>query len=167
MDREKAAARRAAVELVELSAGERVLAAAQAQTGEWLVATSARLAIVGGASGGIVREWIEVTSAKLNAATGTLTVAWADGGEPTAVRVGRGQRRLASVVNERVTASVVAVRQVATPGGTVRVALRRGRGGALTTQVVAQADVDAAEPTVAAEVEKARADLREAVGLAS
>jgi hypothetical protein len=145
--------------------GERVLAAGQAESGEWLVATTARLGIWAEGGDGIVREWTEISTAGLKGDDATLTIEWCGPREPAVVRLGRRQRRIASVVNERVTASVVAARAIPVTGGTIRIAIRRADDGGLAPQVVAPVGIDLADPLLARSVEEAVRDLAEATGL--
>jgi hypothetical protein len=150
---------------METLPGERVLAAGQAESGEWVLATTARLAVMGEVGDGIVGMWTDVAHVKLEGTTGTLTVEWVGGREPLSVRLGRRHRRVKSVINERVTASMVAARHVNLAGGTVRVAVRRSPDGRLFPQVIAPPTVDLADATVAAEVGRIVASLSDAVGL--
>ncbi|MDR1189357.1 MAG: hypothetical protein LBK95_18215 [Bifidobacteriaceae bacterium] len=160
MGRKDLAERRGAVERMGLTAGERVLATGQTQAGGWLLATTARLGVVDEVGGVIVGEWCEINHAKLGSGE-ILTVTWGDERETIVARLTGGSRRLAAVVNERVTRSVVATRRVETDGGAVRVAIRRASDGGLFSQVIAPPGVDAD----VAELREAERDLREAVGL--
>jgi hypothetical protein len=109
--------------------------------------------------------WTDIEHARLDAKAGALTIEWNTGAAPSVIAVGRAQRRLASVLNERISASVVAANHVALPGGQVRVAIRRRHDGTVFSQVYAPAEVRLDHPDVEHAVAKIESQLREAAGL--
>ncbi|KGM14319.1 hypothetical protein [Cellulomonas bogoriensis] len=151
------------------SRGDRVLAEAELVDG-WAVATGEGLHVLGtveDADAVVSHPWHEVDGARLDAESGELTVTWVDGTAPTTVRL-KDHRALTfpRVVRDRVQSSVVHREAVQVAGTTVRVALRRGPGGGLFTQVIGPGTVDLTDPVTASAIEEAESRVREAAGLA-
>lgn len=158
------AARRA----LDLSPGDRVLAAADLEDGSWAVATRAVLATC--AADGrapVQRPWADVDRASYAPETSTITVTWVDGASPVVLRLADPRRTaLVQTLRERVQSSVVLSETVTFAAGrTARVAVRRDVDGALFSQVVAEPGVDLGDPEVAARVDAAESRVRAASGL--
>jgi hypothetical protein len=158
------AARRDAVAKIAVGPGEQVLAARPALDGGWVVATTARLALVGEDGDVIAGPWHQISKARFDS-DGVLHVEWISEQDPWAVRLGKPGRPVARAVKEQVTRSVVALRPVEVSGGIVRVAIRRMPDGALAPQVVAPPGVDLADQAVAAAVAEATRAAAESVGM--
>jgi hypothetical protein len=160
--RHVSAADRARLDLAD----DRVLAAVVLDDGRRAVATRRALFLLDEDS--VDRGlWCDVDRGSLDPETRALTVHWVSG---AADRLVLGTQRasvaFAQTFRERVQQSVVHAVTVTTPDGrSLRVALRRDEEGALFTQVVGEDAVDLSDPAVLAVVERAEADLREAVGL--
>jgi len=153
-------ARRAAVE-----PGERVLATAQTSSGGFVVATRDRLIVGDQAAVVAAGEWSDVEHVAHKTKRRLLTIEWNSGPEPVGVELIGRANRLTSVINERVTTSVVASEHVEVDGGVVRVAIRRARDGSLFSQIVVPDGVDLDDSEVAFPVAAARRSLAEATGL--
>jgi hypothetical protein len=140
-----------------LSRGERVLAAARADDGTWVVATDRALL----ADGERV-AWVDTAHAEWDADRHVLSVERVAGpglrwamDEPAAVP---------ETVHERVMASIVLSRRVRLPGqGGARVVARDG-GDGLVWQVVVEAGVDPEDAAVRAELDAALAQLHAELG---
>jgi len=155
-----------AAAVLELEAGERVLAWAALPGGGTAAATVEGLRVMTPRGRLVRRPWVDVDHAAWDQDSGTLAVWWVGSRQATPLEVGGGSF-LPEVVHERVRASVVLTREVALPGGlSATVALRKAADGALSTQVVPGRGVDIADPQVAALLARARAGLREDAGLA-
>lgn len=150
-----------------LTAGERVLAAAQSSAG-WLVATTDALWWPD-RPGSTRLGWESVDSASWDRDTGILTVV------PTA-RLGEhapprrihldDDRELLLVIKERVRATVLTSRRVFIDGsrGATVVARRPPRSDDMTWAVAVDPGVDPEDVRVRTAVEKALADLRRELG---
>ncbi|MBC7290787.1 MAG: hypothetical protein H5T83_05560 [Actinotalea sp.] len=151
---------------LDLTAGDAPLAAGRTTTDGWVVATRRGLVVLDG-DGDLRRAWTDVDGARLDPASGELTITWVDGTATTTLPlVQDAARDLARAVHDRVQSSVVHSERVEVGGGrTVRVVLRRDDDGALLTQVIGAGDVDLADPGTAAAVDAAEARVREAAGL--
>jgi hypothetical protein len=151
---------------LELEPGQRVLAWAALSGGGTAAATVEGLRVMTPRGRLVRRPWVDVDHAAWDEESATLVVWWVGSRQTTPLEVGEGSF-LPEVVHERVRASVVFTREVALPGGlSATVALRKAADGALSTQVVAGRGVDTDDPQVAAVLARARAGLREDVGLA-
>ncbi|WP_225754733.1 hypothetical protein [Actinotalea sp. Marseille-Q4924] len=149
-----------------LAERDRPLAVGRTTNDGWVVATRAVLVVLDGAEV-LRRAWVDVDGARLDPATGDLTVTWVDGTPTTRIPlVAEAARDLARAVHDRVQSSVVHGEKVELGGGrTVRVVLRRTDDGSLITQVIGAGDVDLGDPRTAAAVDAAEARVREAAGL--
>src|SRR5690606_14451844 len=149
-----------------LAAGDRVLAFAQTTDQRWVVATPAHLVLLEDGGGTRRRGWTDVDRARLERASEVLVVTWVDGSAPTDLPLSSDATRLATVVRERIQASVVHTEHVALPvGGRAKVVLRRAADGALFSQVIGPGRLDLDDPAVAAVVDAAEARVRSAAGL--
>ncbi|WP_051681599.1 hypothetical protein [Cellulomonas sp. HZM] len=151
---------------VALRPGDRVLASAT--LADERVVVCSRLALHVLAPGEILRTpWADVDHGALDPATRTLVVRWVWGGSSElAFADDRASVAVAQTFRERVQQSVVHTTNVALPGGRrARVALRRDEDGELFSQVLADPDVDLADPVVARLVDAAEDDVRDAAGL--
>ncbi len=151
--------------------GESVLAAAQDDlTHAWVAMTTYRLVVVT-SDGGLLlqRPWHEVDTGAWSPDTATLSVSFV--GATTALqwrlKTRTGPGRTPQVFRERVSASVVQVREVrAGPGRSARVSVRAVLAeGELIDQVVLGRGVRADDSELNAEVEKVRQEVRASVGL--
>lgn len=145
---------------------EQVLAHGELTDG-WAVATSRGLSVVPAEGSTEPRAWSLVDAARLDPEAVAITVTWVDGGSPTVLHlVDERDVPLARTIHDRVQSSVVHRETVPLPGGeSVRVVLRRGADGELTTQVIGSGRVRLEDPAVAAVVDAAEARVREAAGL--
>ena len=151
---------------LDLRPGDRALIAADLADGRRAIAT--RLALYLLTPDEVTRTpWADVDAGSLDPATRTLTIRWVWGGS-TRVTFAEDRASVAfsQSFRERVQASVVHTTSVALPGGRrARVALRRDEDGELFSQVLAEGDVDLADPAVAALVDAAENAVRDAAGL--
>ena len=151
--------------------GERVLAAAQAVDGTWVLGTRERLCAVTPDTGVIRLRWEDVQRADWDRDTATLRVeAVRDYGEPVAATTYRLEEpgSLVPLVRERVSASVVLQRRVAVAGkrGFTVVARRSPTGaGDLTWSFELDLGVDPDDPVIAAATELALGEAKESLGL--
>ncbi|MDM7831508.1 hypothetical protein [Cellulomonas edaphi] len=151
---------------LELRTGDRVLVAVGLADGRQAVATRLALHVLSPDS--VTRTpWADVDSGTLDPATRTLAVRWVWGASTRLTFAeDRASVRFNQAFRERVQQSVVHTTSVALPGGRrARVALRRDEDGELFSQVLADADVDLADPEVAALVDAAEDAVRDAAGL--
>ncbi|MDR3107187.1 MAG: hypothetical protein LBU05_03175 [Bifidobacteriaceae bacterium] len=144
----------------------RILAAAFLADQEiWLIAASTGFGVAGAARQDF-RSWDLIERAKLTRAGGLLSITYADTRQTEDFAIQPRDKRLASIVNERVRASLVEVEHVDVPGGRVAVALRRrpaDQSVYLQELPDPGIDEDAAAPLVRALRER----LGEAAGLPS
>jgi hypothetical protein len=149
-----------------LRPGDRALVAADLTDGRRVVAT--RLALYVLTADEVTRApWADVDQGSLDPATRTLTVRWV-WGDSTRLRFAEDRASIVfnQTFRERVQASVVHTTSVALPGGRrARVALRRDEDGELFSQVLAEGDVDLADPDVAPLIDAAEDAVRDAAGL--
>jgi hypothetical protein len=148
---------------LNLPKGARVLVSAALKDGTWLVATNLGLVVARGGAA-VFHAWDKIDRAALRRSGSALAVTFAGAREPTTFRIEPKDKRLASIVHERVRASVVDAEPVAVPGGQVIVALRRDPANQhVYLQEIAdpEADQAAGAPLVRA----ARQRLAEAAGL--
>ena len=151
--------------LLQLEPSARVLAWSPLVGGGWAAATPAGLHALLPTGALISRPWTDVDHAAWHADSGMLAVWWVRSRVATPLEVGEGSF-LPEVVHERVRSSVVLLREVSLPGGrVVRVALRKGADGALSTQAVPPPGVRLDDPQVAPLVARAEAQLRDEAGL--
>ncbi|MGN8245194.1 hypothetical protein ACTHAM_002310 [Cellulomonas soli] len=151
---------------VRLAPHDAVLTAVELTDGRWAVATRAGLQLIDRTSA-TRHAWSDVDRGSLEPQARVLTVHWVDGtSSALPLPSDRHAPRFAQVFRERVQQSVVHDRPVALPGGRqVRVALRRDPGGDLFTQVLGDGGVDLDDPAVAALVDAAEDQVRDAAGL--
>jgi hypothetical protein len=147
-----------------LPPGSRILAAAAVSGGaDWLVATSLGLGVVA-ADRHEFHPWDLIERISLRREGGLLSITYADTRLTEVFPIQPRDKRFASILNERLRASVVEVEHVPAGPGQVAVALRRRPADqSLYLQELPDADADseAAAPLVRA----ARARLGEAAGL--
>ena len=151
---------------VDLRRGDRVLVAATLVDGRRVVASRLALHVLNDEA--VARTpWADVDRGSLDPTTRTLTVRWVWGeSDRFTFDDDRASARFAQTFRERVQSSVVHATTVDLPaGGQARVALRRDEDGELFTQVVADEDVDLADPDVASAVDRAEEALRASAGL--
>lgn len=158
---------------------ERVLAAAQDDhTGGWVLISSWRLLVVAPGvpndAGSAVRltvdrRWLDVDGGSWDPDTGSLSLSWVGGGAGLQwqflERTGPG--RVPEAFRERVSASIVLMRHLDLgPRRTARVAIREDlRDRSLIEQVLPGKGVRADDAELARELETARVELRDQVGL--
>lgn len=152
--------------LLHVGPGDAVLTAVELTDSRWAVATRSGLQLLEG-SGAVRHPWSDVDRGSLDAQTRVLTVYWVDGSvSALPLASDRFAPRFAQVFRERVQQSVVHDKPVTLPGGRqVRVALRRDLDGELFVQVLGDGRVDLDDPVVAAAVDAAEDELRDAAGL--
>ncbi|MDR1118042.1 MAG: hypothetical protein LBL01_01920 [Bifidobacteriaceae bacterium] len=144
--------------------GDKILAPALLRDGTWLIATSLGLVVAKDRENDF-HPWDKIDRAALRRRGATLAVTFTGSAEPVEFSIQPKDKRFASILNERVKASVVEVEHVQVPGGQVIVALRRDPATQnVYLQEIPEAGVDrdAAAPLVRA----ARERLGEAAGLA-
>ncbi|MDR2252723.1 MAG: hypothetical protein LBD97_02510 [Bifidobacteriaceae bacterium] len=143
--------------------GGRTLASAVLGDGTWLVATTLGLA-VWRADGARFHPWDRIDRAVLRRRGAQLSVTFSGEATPELFAIEPKDKRFASILNERLQASVVEVQHVETPSGQVIVALRRDPADqSLHIQEIWDDAVD--RPAAAALVKAARDRLGEAAGL--
>ncbi|MDR2565987.1 MAG: hypothetical protein LBC97_07990 [Bifidobacteriaceae bacterium] len=149
-----------------LPRGAKVLAvAALPDAVTWLIAANLGLGVAS-TEAQEFHPWDQIERAKMRPADGVLTVTYSDTRRTVEYTLRSKDKRFASIVNERVKASVVEVEHVPVDGGQVIVALRRRpTDQSVYLQELPGPGVDpaVAEPLVRA----ARARLGEAAGLPS
>lgn len=161
---------------VDLRSGEKLLAAAQDDvTRAWVVATSWRLIAVADPEAAgedrieVDRPWLEVDSGAWDPDTTVLSMTWVDGGTGRQWTLRRltGPGRMPETFRERVSASVVLMREVDLgPGRKARVAIRKALDTReLSDQVLLGRNSRLDDPLFAREVALARAELRDQVGM--
>lgn len=152
-----------------LAHGDRVLTAAARDGGGWAVASREALHLVTGDGADAAVEphpWADVDRGSFDPDTSSFTIHWVTGTSDVLRLAPPVPRAFAQTFRERVQSSVVHVETVRVPGaGPVRVALRRGGGGALFTQVIGTARVRLDDPEVARVVDEAERRVRSAAGL--
>lgn len=157
--------------VVATQRGESVLAAAQDDiTHAWVALTTHRLVVLTNEGGLLVdRAWHEVDTGAWSPDAATLSVSFVGG--TTALqwllKTSTGPGRIPQVFRERVSASVVQVREVKMGARrSARVSVRAVLStGELIDQVVLGRGVRAGDSELTAEVEKVRQEVRAAVGL--
>ncbi|WP_255596309.1 hypothetical protein [Cellulomonas sp. C5510] len=150
---------------LDLPPGDKVLAWAEASGGRWLVATRRALHVLGAQD--VARHpWSDVDRASFAPEPAAITVHWVTGSVEELELTPPLPVSFAQTFRERVQSSVVHVETLTVPGaGPVRVALRRGDGDELFTQVIGTGRVDLHDPGVAALLEAAEARVRAEAGL--
>ncbi|GAA1867503.1 hypothetical protein [Myceligenerans crystallogenes] len=135
--------------------------------GGWAFAARSELVVVEAGDVVVRREWCDVDRAAADPETGTITVEWVDGFAPLVLRLVPGvPTTFPQTLRERVQWSVVHAAPVELPQGrSARVAIRRRADGEMFSQVVGGADLNLADPGVAAAVDAAESAARSAVGL--
>lgn len=147
---------------IALEPGERLLAAAQVEGGGWLVASTSSLRRSRAGGAGFERvAWSEIATASWG--DDVQTVKGVAPGLLWRLRL-PDPGLLPETVRERVTASVLAVRTLQVPGGSVSVAVRRVASGPPLTQVVADPGVDMMSPALAVQVDQALAQMQSQLG---
>ncbi|MDR1633720.1 MAG: hypothetical protein LBS27_02090 [Bifidobacteriaceae bacterium] len=129
----------------------------------WLIATTFGFGVAS-AEHQEFHPWDQIERAKLQAEAGVLAITYADTRETDEFSLRPKDKRFASIVNERVRASVIEVEHVPVGAGHVAVALRRRPSDqSVYLQELPSSGVDpeAAAPLVRA----ARARLGDAAGL--
>jgi hypothetical protein len=152
---------------LDLRAGDAVLVSTELADGRWAVATRRALHLLA-PDGPVVRHpWADVDHGSLDAATRTMTLRWVSGeSEQLIFAEVPGSYAFSQTFRERVQQSVVHATSVTLPGDhRVRVVLRRDEDGQLFTQVLGEATVDLTDPAVAAILDAAEDEVRDAVGL--
>ena len=152
---------------LELHPGDAVLVATELADDRWVVASRLALYVLDPGEPAARYPWSDVDHGALDPATRTLSVRWVWGRTTRLVFADApGSSAFAQTFRERVQQSVVhAVAATLPDGQRIRVALRRGEDGELFTQVLGEASVDLSDPRVAAVVDAAEDEVRDAAGL--
>ena len=152
---------------LELRPGDAILVSTALSDDRWVVATKEALHVLAPDAPVDRHPWSDVDHGSLDSATRTLTLRWVWGQTATLTfSEGPASVVFAQTFRERVQQSVVHAVATTLPGGQrVRVALRRGEDGTMFTQVLGDATVDLSDPAVAALVDAAEDEVRDAVGL--
>jgi hypothetical protein len=140
-----------------------LVSAALKQDDTWLVATTWGLAIARGEERQF-HPWDHIDRASLKKRGSLLSITYTGQVEPEEFTIQPKDKRFASILNERIKASVIEVEHVKVPGGQVIVALRRRpQDQKVYLQEVPEPGIDqaAAAPLIRA----ARHRLAEAAGL--
>ncbi|MGB5952872.1 MAG: hypothetical protein WBG57_10235 [Ornithinimicrobium sp.] len=151
--------------------GESVLAAAAEDgTQAWMVLTTYRLLVLGPDSTVQVdRPWHQVGTGAWDPESGTLSLTWIDSNRAVqwSMRTETGPGRIPEVFRERVSASVVRAREIKLgPQRSARVTVRMVLSTReLVDQVSWGRGSSNADQELAAEVDRARAEVRAEVGL--
>ncbi len=152
---------------LDLQPGDAILVSTELTDGRWAVATRRALHLLGPDGPALRHPWSDVDHGSLDPATRTMTLrwVWGDTDRLTFSEV-PGSFAFSQTFRERVQQSVVHAVSVTLPGGQrARVVLRRDEGGELFTQVLGDASIDLSDPEVAAVVDAAEDEVRDAVGL--
>jgi hypothetical protein len=148
-----------------LTRADRVLAWSPLVGGGAAVATVDGLRVLTPRGTPVAGAWVEIDHAAWDADSRTVAVWWTDRRVATPLEV-EDDSRLPEVIRERVQSSVLLTATVEVPGGKqVRVALRRGRDGELSTQALPPPGVRLDDPGVGERVAAALADLRAEAGI--
>ena len=133
----------------------------------WVVATRLALHVLDAGQEAVRHPWSDVDHGAMDPTTRTLSVRWVWGRTSRFLFTDApGSTAFAQTFRERVQQSVVhAVAATLPDGQRIRVALRRGEDGELFTQVLGEGSVDLSDPAVAAVVDAAEDEVRDAVGL--
>lgn len=152
---------------LELRRGDAVLVATELTGERWVVASRLALHVLDPGEPLVRHPWSDVDHGALDPSTRTLSVRWVWGRTTRFVFADSpGSTAFAQTFRERVQQSVVhAVAATLPDGQRIRVALRRGEEGELFTQVLGEASVDLSDPAVAAVVDAAEDEVRDAAGL--
>ena len=144
-----------------------MLVSTELSDGRWAVASRRALHLLS-PDGPVERHpWSDVDHGSLDPETRTLTLRWVWGEtqELTFAQV-PGSFGFSQTFRERVQQSVVHAASVTLPDGhRARVVLRRDEDGALFSQVLGDSAIDLSDPAVAAIVDAAEDQVRDAVGL--
>ena len=143
-----------------LAPGDHVIAGARTASGTWVAATGDALHVPGRRI-----PWTDVAHAQ-----------WVDDEQELRVQAVRDSfpvvrlhlpepGSLPETVHERVMASIVMIRRVAVPGGSVRVVGRRAGSGEVSWQVVPEDGVDPDSPAVQAAADEAVRRLQTDLGV--
>ncbi|WP_426592339.1 hypothetical protein ACPPVS_11175 [Cellulomonas sp. McL0617] len=152
---------------LELRPGDTVLVSTELTDDRWVVASRLALHVLDAGQDVARHPWSDIDHGAMDPATRTLSVRWV-WGRTTRFVFGDapGSTAFAQTFRERVQQSVVhAVATTLPDGQRIRVALRRGEDGELFTQVLGEGSVDLSDPAVAAVVDAAEDEVRDAVGL--
>ncbi len=149
-----------------LGRGEKLLAVAQLTQQVEVVATSERVVVRGSGRAAWERRWAEIDTVSWDGEERVLTLVDVEGGGTSLDLVADEHLRLAQVVRERVQATLVASRRVQVPGGQVRLVVRK-EGGQLVLQELAGVEVNATEPRARAQIDRAKRELADSVGMSS
>jgi hypothetical protein len=152
---------------LDLSPGDAVLVSTELVDDRWVVASRLALHVLDSGEDAARYPWSDVDHGAMDPATRTLSVRWVWGRTTRLVFADApGSTAFAETFRERVQQSVVhAVATTLPDGQRIRVALRRGQDGELFTQVLGEGSVDISDPAVAAAVDAAEDEVRDAVGL--
>lgn len=151
--------------------GESVLAAAQEDdAGSWVVLTTYRILVLGSdGTQHLERPWHDVSTGAWEPESGTLSLTWIGSHRAVqwSMRTRTGPGRIPDVFRERVSASVVRAREVKLgPRRSARVSVRAVLSTReLVDQVAWGLGSSSADTELAAEVERARSEVRAEVGL--
>nr|WP_210767589.1 hypothetical protein [Cellulomonas humilata] len=152
---------------LDLHPGDTILVSTELADGRRAVASRRALHLLG-PDGPVVRHpWSDVDHGSLDAATRTMTLRWVSGASEQLTFAGvPGSYAFSQTFRERVQQSVVHAASVTLPGDhRARVVLRRDEDGRMFTQVLGDASIDLSDPAVAAIVDAAEDEVRDAVGL--
>ena len=152
---------------LDLHPGDAVLVATELTDERWVVASRLALHVLDPGEPAVRHPWSDVDHGALDPTTRTLSVRWVCGRTTRFAFIDSpGSSAFAQTFRERVQQSVVhAVAATLPDGQRIRVALRRGEDGELFTQVLGEASVDLSDPAVAAVVDAAEDEVRDAAGL--
>ncbi|MBO3084046.1 AbrB/MazE/SpoVT family DNA-binding domain-containing protein [Cellulomonas fengjieae] len=152
---------------LDLRPGDTVLVSTELSDGRWAVASRRALHLVPPDGPAARHPWSDVDHGSLDPETRTMTLRWVWGdSERLTFSEAPGSFAFSQTFRERVQQSVVHAAAVSLPGGKrARVVLRRDEDGKLFTQVLGDAAIDLTDAAVAAAVDAAEDEVRDAVGL--
>ncbi len=152
---------------LDLRPGDSVLVSTELADGRWAVASRRALHLLGPEGTAVRHPWSDADHGSLDPATRTMSLRWVWGDtERLTFAEVPGSFAFSQTFRERVQQSVVHAVSVTLPDGRrARVVLRRDEDGTLFTQVLGDSSIDLTDPAVAAVVDAAEDEVRDAAGL--
>lgn len=151
-------------QVLGVSRRDRVLAWSPLVGGGAAVATIGGLKVLTPEARVIDRAWVDIDRAIWDAGSSTIAVWFLGQARATPLEV-QEPSRLPVVIRERFQASLLLAGEILVPGGRVRIALRRGPSGEVSSQVFPPPGTNLDDPEVAANVRRGINALRAEAGV--